>query len=100
MNERIETEMISRRKALSLLELGRHSASPYRRRWSRWRLKPRRPLVPPRRPLRRPEHTGCSGGKGGARIAMSDGTAATSDAMSGERARNERDRPRRHAPAQ
>ena len=45
MNE-IETEMVSRRKALSLLGLGRRSVSRYRRRWSRWRPKHRRPRDP------------------------------------------------------
>ena len=90
MNEGIETEMISRRRALSLLEVGRHWASRYRRRWSRWRPKPRRPPELRRRPLRPPEHTGCSGGRGGAPIGMNDAMAAMSGATSDERGRNRR----------
>jgi hypothetical protein len=40
---------------------------------------------------------GCNGGKGGARVAMSDATAAMSDATSDERVRNQKERrpPRR-----
>ena len=47
---------------------------------------------PPPRPLRPPGPTGCNGGKGGAPVAMSDATAATSDGTSDEPVRNQRRR--------
>ena len=90
MNERIETEMISRRKALSLLGLGAALGFTLSAALEPLEAEAQEATGPPPRPLRPPEHTGCNGGKGGALIAMSDGTAATSDAMSGERARNQR----------
>ena len=98
MNERIKTEMISRRKALSLLGLGAALgftlSSALEPLEAEAQEAARRP---PPRPLRPPEHTGCSGGKGDAPIAMSDATAAMSGATSDERARNQR---RPHPPHQ
>jgi hypothetical protein len=64
--------------------LGRHWASRYRQRWSRWRPKhrrPPRPLQTPRRPppapLRPPQHAGGIGGHRDAPLAISDGARAT-----------------------
>ena len=86
MTEETKMEMISRRKALSLLGLGAASASRYRRRSSRQRPKRKRlPRPPP------PEPMGCNGGKSGELIAPSGVRAATSD----ERVRS----PRRSLPS-
>ena len=93
MNERIKTEMISRRKALSLLGLGAALGFTLSAALEPLEAEAQEATGPPPRPLRPPEHTGCNGGKGGAPIAMSDGTAAMSDATSDERVRNQR-RPR------
>ena len=90
MNERIKTEMISRRKALSLLGLGAAFGFTLSSALEPLEAEAQEATGPPLHPLRPQGHTECNGGKGGARIAMSDGTAATSGAISDERVRNQR----------
>ena len=94
MNQKIKAEMISRRKALSLLGLGAALAITLSS-----ALKPSEAEAqeatgtrPRPRPLRPPGPTECNGGKGGAPIAMSDAMAAMSDATSDERVRNQKRR--------
>ena len=90
MNERIKTEMISRRKAISLLGLGAALGLTLSATFEPLEAEAQEAAGTAARLLRRPEHTGCNGGKGGAPIAMSDAMAAMSGATSDERARNQK----------
>ena len=68
MNERIKTEMISRRKALSLLGLGAALGFALSAALEPLEAEAQE-AAGLRPPASRPEHTGCNGGKDGAPIA-------------------------------
>ena len=90
MNERMKTEIISRRKALSLLGLGAALGFTLSSALEPLEAEAQEAARAAAAPAGRPGHTGCNGGKGDAPIAMSDATVAMSDATSGERARNQK----------
>ena len=76
MNEKFKTEMVSRRKALSLLGLGAALGFTLSSALEPLEAEAQEATGPPPRPLRPPGPTGCNGGKGGEAVAMSDATAA------------------------
>ena len=90
-------EMISRRKALSLLGLGAALGFTLSSALEPLEAEAQEAPRPPPRPLRPRGPMGCNGGKGGAAVGMSDATAAKSTATSDERVRNQQ---RRRLPEQ
>ena len=79
MNEKFETEMVSRRKALSLLGLGAALSFTLSSALEPLEAEAQEATATAAAPPAAPGHTGCNGGKGGAPIAASDATAAMSD---------------------
>ena len=88
MQQEIKIEMISRRKALSLLGFAAALGFTLSSALEPLEAEDRRPRPPPR-PLRPRGHMGCNGGKGGEAVGMSDATAVKSTATSDERVRNQ-----------
>ncbi len=75
MNERIQTEMVSRRKALSLLGLGAALGFTLSSALEPLEAEAQE-AAPATRPPPRPGHTGCSDVQRAAPLAISDGTRA------------------------
>ena len=76
MNERIETEMISRRKALSLLGLGAALGFALSAALEPLEAEAQEATGTTARPLQQPGRTGCNGDQHDAPLAISDGTRA------------------------
>ena len=97
MKQKIKTEMISRRKALSLLGFGAALGFTLSSALEPLEAEAQEAAGRRRARCRPPEPMGCNGGKGGAAVAMSDAMAAKSTATSDERVRNQQ---RRRLPEQ
>ena len=76
MTQGIKPEMMSRRKALSLLGLGAAFGFTLSSALEPLEAEAQEATTPPPPPLRPPEHTGCNGGQGDAPLAIIDGTPA------------------------
>ena len=88
------SEDVSRRKAFSLLGLGAALGFALSSALGPLEAEAQEAApAPPPRPLRPPERTACNGGKGGALVAISDGTAHA-------RRGDEVEKPRRSPPPQ
>ena len=76
MNERIQTEMVSRRKALSLLGLGAALGFALSAALEPLEAEAQEATGTTARPLQQPGRTGCNGDQHDAPLAISDGTHA------------------------